>query len=153
MLVSHHAALSALAAIAAAPLVKRRWSLGVFWVVAVGQDVDHYLWYAARFRDPSLPAAYRFFRSRYGQPRREVGSDDARALHGPLPLALVAAASLLDRRLLPVAAGMAFHGLLDAINEWILMPARYRGGERLPSAWDERRARVGPAREREGKAA
>jgi len=127
MLVSQHAALSALAALTAAPLVKNKANLGLFWAAAVGQDVDHYLWHALKFHNPSLRDAYSFFRSRYGKAWHERGlrKEDARALHGPLPLAFAVALALADRRLAPIAAGMAFHGLLDALQERVITPATY----------------------------
>lgn len=133
MLVSHHAALSAAAALLLAPRVRRKRDLVLFWGAAVGQDVDHYLWFAARYRNPSLIDAYRFFRARYGQPWHKVSKEEGnpRPLHGPLPLALVVAASVVERRLWPIAAGMAFHGLLDGLREvFVSRPRQKHAGAR-----------------------
>lgn len=125
MLVKHHVLLSAAAALIAAPVVKRKSNLVLFVAAAVGQDVDHYLWYAVKFRNPSLRAAYRFFRSRYGTSPKKSGLENSRALHGVVPLTLAAAAATIERRLWPVVLGMAFHGVMDALNEYILMPNVY----------------------------
>lgn len=115
---------------AAAPLVRDKKTLAFFWAVAVGQDVDHYLWYVWRFRDPSLRRAYQYFRSRYpGTGRKKGQQSENRFLHGPLPLLTVGAASLKFRWLRPVAAAMAFHALLDVVNEYVLLPrVRARSG-------------------------
>lgn len=127
MLPSQHAAISALAALVAAPLVKDKKKLALFWATAVGQDVDHYLWYVVRYRNPSLHDAYRFFRQHYGRSWKELGEDgDPRSLHGPLPLAVAVGAALAEPRLRPLVAALAFHGLLDAINEFLLLPAARR---------------------------
>jgi hypothetical protein len=132
LLVSHHAALSTLAAALAAPVVKDRTSLALFWAAAVGQDVDHYLWHAITFRNLSLKDAYHFFRSRYGQRKGKQGID-MRALHGIAPLAGALAATIVDRRLAPILLGMAFHGFLDGLHEYVLAPK----GVEAPGQWRE----------------
>ncbi|MHB1005119.1 MAG: hypothetical protein ACYC3S_05685 [Chloroflexota bacterium] len=125
MLVSQHAVLSTVAAVAAAPLVRHKANLGLFLAAAIGQDVDHYLWHAVKYCDPSLPHAYRFFRSQYGLPARHHELRGKRFLHGAIPLGAVSIAAVRERGLLPIALGMAFHGLLDAVNEYALMPLVY----------------------------
>ncbi len=121
MLVSHHAALSAFGAWLAAPLVRDKADLALFWLTAVGVDVDHYLWYAAKFRNPSLRDAYRFFRSRYGR-RQDAGLHaQTRLLHHPLVLALALALALRRRRLAAVAVALSFHNALDWLN-WLALP-------------------------------
>ncbi|MHB1131173.1 MAG: hypothetical protein ACYC4L_02175 [Chloroflexota bacterium] len=136
MLPKQHVVISSLAVVAAVPFMKDKSTLGLFWTAAVGQDVDHYLWHTLRFRTLSLRAAYRFFRGRYGRPWSESGeSGNARALHGPVPLVAVFIASLRAPALRPVLTGMLFHGLLDALNEYILMPESgdRRTRSRLPA--------------------
>jgi hypothetical protein len=123
LLPTEHALGSTVAALAAAPFVRDPKKLALFWAFAVGQDVDHYLWYVWRFHDPSLSRAYHYFRSRYPGPGREAGEkEENRAFHGPLPLLVVGAATLRFPWLRPVFAAMAFHALLDTVNEYVLLP-------------------------------
>ncbi len=123
MLVSHHGALSAFAAWLAAPLVKDKSALALFWLTAVGQDVDHYLWHALKFRNPSLRDAYRYFRSRYGRRPPAKLHSQTRLLHHPAVLALALLAASRQSRLVPVAAGLAFHDALDWLSWQALPPA------------------------------
>lgn len=119
-------------AVAAAKRTRNRVALPLFLAAAVGLDIDHYLWHVATFHDLSLPNAYRYFRARFGRPKGpEVGN--ARFFHGPRVLLLAVALAAVDRRWVPVALGVAFHGLLDGVYEYVLTP-RQGEGRQHPSA-------------------
>jgi hypothetical protein len=120
MLPTHHAALTALAAV---PLIRRGWSpwrVAQFAAAAVLIDADHYASYAVRIRDLSLWRAYRFHRRRGAHPYRlhrpAVALDPHRPLHAP---ALLLALAFLARRfplLWPLVAGMLYHRFLDYVE-------------------------------------
>src|SRR6266545_1426767 len=118
MLPSHHAAATALAAV---PLFQRKWrpsAVGQFAAAAVLIDVDHYLAYAWRVRDLSLPRAYQFHRARMDRYKGSLHvpvlvADRARPFHAPVLLAL---AWPLARRFPVLRAlvwGALFHRALD----------------------------------------
>lgn len=117
MLVAHHVAATAAAAL---PLLARGWSpvhVAQFAAAAVLIDADHYLSYAWRIRDLSLPRAYRFHRSRVNRPPRlhrpAVFTDGHRPFHAPLLLGLLALLARWHPWLVPFVAGAVFHRCLD----------------------------------------
>ena len=126
MLPSHHAAATALAVV---PLFRNKWRLsavGQFAAAAVLIDVDHYLAYAWRVRDPSLAHAYHFHRSRMDKHGPSVQmpvllADRSRPFHAPVLLAL---AWLLARRVPALRAlvwGALFHRALDYVWHVVLV--------------------------------
>jgi hypothetical protein len=113
MMPSRHAAYGAAAALALAPLLRRR-SLGLL-AGSVLIDVDHYAWYAVHRRDFSLRRAYRYFLRVRGGERRLEG--DARPLHGPINVAWMALLAWRWPAFRSVFLGILLHSLLDAYAE------------------------------------
>ena len=131
---SQHAALTALACV---PLRQRGWTLpelGAFAAGAVLIDVDHYLAYAIKHRDWSLPNAYRWHVQRvpalvYRRPHLHLPPlvlDRYRPFHGATPILLAALLTrlspsattagplrLLASLLRAAAWGVLFHRLCD----------------------------------------
>jgi len=127
---SQHAALTALALV---PLRKRGWSLprlGLFAAGAVLIDVDHYLAYALRTADWSLPNAYRWHiqrvppftqkRPRLYLPRLIL--DRHRPFHAVAPIALLFLLGWvpLDRTLDDLHPPGAQRRLMRRLPRWLL---------------------------------
>ena len=118
---SQHAALTALACL---PLKRRGWSfaeLGAFAAGAVLIDVDHYLAYAVKHRDWSLPHAYRWHVRRvpplvYRRPHLYLPPlllDRYRPFHGVAPMLL---AALLTRVTAATAGSSPLRLLLSLLR-------------------------------------
>jgi hypothetical protein len=123
MRVRDHIALTAAAAAAVRP-----WAgAGAAGLVAGGVliDVDHYAWFCLRHRSLDPAAAVRFFNA--ADPPQHAGT---RALHSPVAVLAVATAGLRWRPLLPVAAGMTMHVVLDTYHARQMRRARAAALER-----------------------
>ncbi|CAA9287827.1 MAG: hypothetical protein AVDCRST_MAG77-4452 [uncultured Chloroflexi bacterium] len=118
---TQHAAITAITAL---PLRRRGWNwteLSLFAAGAVLIDVDHYLSYAVREGDWSLPRAYRWHIRRVPPMDRRRPHlylppllwDQYRWFHAIVPLALLALAARLWPPLRPLALGALYHRLQD----------------------------------------
>jgi hypothetical protein len=104
--VRDHVLISAAGALLAAPFVGR--DALSFWAGGVLIDADHYVWFCLRQRRLSPAAAVDFFNE--ADPPQHPGT---RALHSPAAVLGLLLLGLRQRRLLPVALGMALHVALD----------------------------------------
>lgn len=111
MRVQEHLKLSAAAALAVAPWLKK--DVAIPFAASILIDADHYIWYIVTHRTLNFRAALAF----YGQadPPQTPGM---KFMHQPLLLAalLVLALRLRSRLLALILGGLLFHVSLDAIH-------------------------------------
>src|ERR1700740_544384 len=111
MRVQEHLKLSAIAAVATLPWLKKDALIPL--AASIGIDIDHYLWHVVKYRTLSLRAAGRYF----GQADPPQLAQQ-RLLHHPLLLGalLLLALRLRSRLLLLILSGLLFHVSLDVIH-------------------------------------
>lgn len=117
MRVRDHIALSSASAALLYPWVGRK--VVAAWAASILIDADHYLWFCIRERNIKPLAAYRFF-NRANAPHHTA----TRLLHSPVAISVALLISLRRPKLLPVAAGMALHTVMDAVHELRLARSR-----------------------------
>ena len=119
MLPHEHIAISTVALPTAAALIGRRHA-ALFWVGAVAVDLDHYIWFVGASGSWKPTGALSFFRRHYSDPAMrhaaQVGTRRRRVLHGFPFWVLMWSLSHWLPALRAVAAGLAFHWLLDVLN-------------------------------------
>ena len=122
MLPHEHVVISTMALPTAAALIGRRHA-ALFWVGAVLVDVDHYIWFVGASGSWRPTGALRFFRQHYHDPAgrhaAQAGTRHRRVLHGFPFWVLVWSLSAWLPALRAVAAGLAFHWLLDVLNGFL----------------------------------
>jgi len=111
MRVQEHVKLSAMAAVAALPWLKK--DVWIPLAASVLIDIDHYLWHIVTHRTLSLRAAIQYFGQ--ADPQQRKG---ARMLHQPLVLGILLFIAIRTRsRILSlILAGMLFHVSLDIVH-------------------------------------
>ena len=111
MRVQEHVKLSAMAAVAALPWLKK--DVWIPLAASVLIDIDHYLWHILTHRTLSLRAAIQYF-GQAEPPQRQ----EARLLHQPLILGtlLFIAIRTRSRILSLILAGLLFHVSLDIVH-------------------------------------
>ena len=117
MRVRDHIAVSTLGAALLSPWAGR--SVLGLWAGGVLIDVDHYLWFCACHRRLNPVLAVRFF-NEASPPQHSA----TRSLHSPVAVMALLALALRRPRVLPVAAGMTLHVLLDVRHEARMDEAR-----------------------------
>lgn len=111
MQIQEHVKISTVAALLAAPVLKK--DIWIPFAASLLIDVDHYLWHAVTYRTLSLRTAVRYF----GQ-ADPPQLPQARLLHHPLVLGtlLFIAVRLRSRMLGLILAGLLFHVSLDVFH-------------------------------------
>lgn len=111
MRVQEHVKLSAMAAVAALPWLKK--DVWIPLTASVLIDLDHYLWHVVTHRTLSLRTAIQYF-GQADPPQRQ----EARLLHHPLILGTLLFISIRTRsRILSlILAGLLFHVSLDIVH-------------------------------------
>jgi hypothetical protein len=117
--VRDHVAISTAAAALLFPLVGRR--VAGAWAASIVMDADHYAWYCITQRSLNPSEAYRFF-NQANPPQHPA----TRLLHNPLAISIAVALGVWNRKLMPVAVGMAAHAALDVYHEERIKRARIR---------------------------
>jgi hypothetical protein len=91
------------------PLFGRR--VAGAWAASILMDVDHYAWFAVNERSLNPVEAFGYF-DEANPPQHQA----TRILHSPVALAAVFALGAWNRRLMPIAIGMAAHAGLDVYH-------------------------------------
>ena len=123
---TQHAAVTALSAVPLRAAGVGWRTLGLFAAGAVLLDVDHYVSYAWRTGDLSLPNAYRYHRDRMQRGKARLGLNlhlpplwpgSSRPFHAVSLLAALCLLAWAAPALRPAAAGALYHRLQDYLYE------------------------------------